>query len=468
MDIKKLNILKYFNIKLNKKEKDVKKLIVEASSVMDQFRQRQYYSTEYTTSDLYTALDYPTVITYNDYLQKYRRQGIATRIVKAPVDGTWADDPNVYETDEFDTNFEKDWAELDTKLGVYKTFRKLDLLASLGRFALLFLGFDDNTDPAIAVSKASELTYIKPIAENRVTIKTTDPDQKSPRFGLPMTYQIITDPELNTSETLTVHWSRVIHVAENTLESDIYGIPSLEPVYNNLLGLEKIVGGSAEGYWRGARPGYTAQAADNTIITDDQLDRLKSQLSAFVNNMQRWLYVEGMNISALAPQVVSPEDHANVQLKLISSATRIPLRILVGSERGELSSTQDERSWLAYLEERRKTVAEDLIIRPFIDRLISLSVLSSPANEEYFVEWDPLIVLSEKERSEIAKNKAQALASYVNAIGATEILPPEEFLKELGKTEAEIEKILSITEDQIHEEDQERISTDEDKLEEEV
>lgn len=441
------------NKKKQEQKTELKSLIVKANSIFDQFKNRGAYNQTYSTYDLYTALDYPLNITYDDYVQKYKRQDIANRIVKAPVQGTWRDDPIIYEAKDTDTPFEEEFSNLavDTKLYFYLS--KLDILSTLGRYAVLFLGLNDDTDPALPAAKAEGLSYVTPIPENRATIQTWEQDVSSPRYGLPLTYSITANMETNATVNRTVHWSRIIHVAENTLDSDVYGIPYLEPVYNRLLGLEKLSGGSPEMYWRGARPGYTAQSSDNTIITDSQLDHLQEQLSAFVNNMQRWLYVEGMEISSLAPQVVSPTDHVEVQLMLISAATRIPLRILTGSERGELASSQDERAWLSYLEERRAHTAENTILRPFIDRIISLGVIASPASGEYFIEWEPLLILSEKEKAEVANLKTTALKTYLESIGGSDIIPVETFLGMLGFSKEEIDLMLTIGTDTLKEED---------------
>ena len=50
-----------------------------------------------------------------------------------------------------------------------------------------------------------------------------------------------------------VHASRVIHVAEDILDDEVYGIPRLEPLYNYLDDLLKVVGGSAEMFWLDAK-----------------------------------------------------------------------------------------------------------------------------------------------------------------------------------------------------------------------
>jgi hypothetical protein len=437
-------------------DKKIKTLLTKANSIFNQIT-RSTSAGVYSTYELYEALGYPINISYADYLQKFRRQDIANRIVKAPVQGTWRDKPKIYESNDTDTKFEEDLDKLLVDLKLYSVFYKLDLMATLGRYAVLFLGLDDESDPAIEATKAKELLYVTPIPEDRASIETWVTNQKSPRFGQPLTYSVTVNQHVSSitsiSNATTVNYSRLIHVAENTLDSDVYGVPSLEPVYNRLLGLDKLAGGSPEMYWRGARPGYTATANEGTIVTPDQKEALREQLSDFVNNLQRWLYVQGMDITALSPQVVTPEPHVAVQLKLISAATRIPLRVLVGSERGELASTQDERAWLTYLEERRVSVAENLIVRPFVDRMISLGVISPPVTGEYFIKWEPLVILSEKEKAEITKIKTDSLKTYLESMGGPDIIPIETFLDMMGFTEEEIELMLTVAGETIKEED---------------
>jgi methionyl-tRNA formyltransferase len=58
--------------------------------------------------------------------------------------------------------------------------------------------------------------------------------------------------------------------------------------------------------------------------------------------MERYIKTQGIDIQSLSSPVANPADHVAVQLQFISGITRIPLRILTGSERGELASVQDE------------------------------------------------------------------------------------------------------------------------------
>lgn len=427
--------------------KEIKSLMIKANSIFDQVNSRNLFYQNTDQDELYTALGLPKLgqIQPMDYVNRYKRQEVANRVVNAPVFGSWRYKPRVYETRKGDTSFEKEYEEIAEKLKVYAVLRKTDLLAALQQYSILYIGVDDNQDPEQPVNNSKQVLFLTPIPQDRADINTWDQDPRSPRYGLPQTYTVTINEDVVDSMTRVVHWSRVIHVAENTLDSEIYGIPFLEPVFNRLIGLDKLAGGSPEMFWRGARPGYTATSNENAMMaSEQQIDTIKSQLSSFVNNMQRWMYIEGVDVKSLSPQVVSPKDHIEMQLKLISSSTRIPVRILTGSERGELASSQDERGWLSFLEERRQMICEDLILRPFVDRLIRLGAVSSPKDGKYHIEWEPLLVLSEKERAEIGEVKTKTLKAYVETPGAELLVPHESFMTStLGYEEEEAEEMLN-------------------------
>lgn len=425
---------------------------IRANSVFDFYNSRNHPESGYNIDELYASLGLPLDLFYSDYIQKYERQDIVSRIVRAPVLGSWRHQPSVYDEKENDTAFKRDYKALTEGLRFYFQLTKLDIQATLGRYSVLYIGFDDNTDPSIPATSASNVLYLAPIPENRAAIQTFDEDTNSPRYGMPDSYTITINPEVTESITKSVDHSRVIHVAENTLDSEVYGIPYLKPIFNNLIGLETLSACSPVMYKSGARPGYIAQPEENSIVSDSLIADMKAQLDEYLKKMPRWMYLEGMKITPLPIQVVSPSDHVDVQLKLISAATRIPMRILTGSERGELASGQDERSWLSYLEERRLNVSEKIILRPVIDKLIGLGVLSEPVGGEYEIEWPPLIVTSEKEQAEIAKLRAETFKIRGEAIGGEDDYPLEYVLKDFGKTDEEIKAQMEVVEKHIREE----------------
>lgn len=426
------------------------KATVMASCVTGSLRSR--FSVD-TGNELYDALGYPASISYDDCRARYKRQDIANRIINGPVDATWKHIPTVSESVAKETVFEKEYELMVKDTRLFYHLRKADVLACLGRFSLIFLGFVNSGDVSTPVEngKGKGLTYLSVIPENRAGILAWDTDPTSKRFGLPNSYQIQMSIGSSLSVTKTVHWSRIIHVAENSLESEVYGIPRLEPIYNRLIGLEKLCGASPEMYWKGARPGYTAQAQQDSVVSQTQLEEIKTEISNYMSGMQRFMYLEGIDIKALAPQVVTPRDHVDVQLMMIAAATGMPLRMLTGSERGELASSQDERAWLKLIEARRITVATELILEPLIDRLILAGTLAKP-KDGYTITWEPLVVLEEKDKAEIGNLRAETLAKYVNSVGADSLVSANMFLKrELNYTDEDIEKNEEmLTEDSMY------------------
>ncbi|MCK5019896.1 MAG: hypothetical protein KAS32_22765, partial [Candidatus Peribacteraceae bacterium] len=225
----------------------LKSSVIKANTMMNQLGCGNSWWFNQTTNPLYEALGYPDTIDYCDYVNRYKRQEIANRIVNAPVQGTWSHDPKIYEADnknqDTDTAFETTFEKISVDVKLFYHLYKLDLLATLGRYSVLFLGLNDNTDPALPATKATGISFVSPIPENRAIIQTWEDDISSPRYGLPLTYSITATSGENVSigssgdatVARTVHWSRTVHIAENSLDSEVYGIPYMMPVYNRLL-----------------------------------------------------------------------------------------------------------------------------------------------------------------------------------------------------------------------------------------
>ena len=214
--------------------------------------------------NVYQALGYPGAdgIEFADYAAKYARQDIAKAIINRPIQATWKGPIRLRELGKEDTEIEKQWLEMDKNLKLRSHLVRLDKLASIGRYGAFLLGFDDvSSKPGfmqpVSTNGDRELLYVRPLGEAHAQIDKLVSNTKDPRYGLPEYYTIeYTETDSTTTVSLKAHHSRVIHVTTELLESEVYGIPVLESVWNRLLDLEKLVGGSAEMFWRGARPGY--------------------------------------------------------------------------------------------------------------------------------------------------------------------------------------------------------------------
>lgn len=397
--------------------------------------------------DIYQALGYKTILTYQDYWAQYSRQDIAKAIIDRPVKATWQGQLELIESEDAKkTPFEKAWNDLNNRLKLRSLLARVDRLTGIGRYGVLLLGLDDVQDQQGFVNPINggqrKLLYVKPFGEESAKIDTYEIDPSNSRYGMPLIYSVqVADVASGSSSTVRVHQSRMIHILEDHLESEVIGIPKLESVFNRLQDLEKLVGGDAEMFWRGARPGFQGMVDKDYTMTQGTKDDLKEQIDEYEHNLRRVLINEGVDLKALAQQIADPENHVKVQLMMISAVTGIPQRILSGSERGELSSAQDTGEWKTYVQSRREDHAEPHIIRPFADKLIELKILPKPENG-YKVDWLDLFSISEKERVEIGKSRANAIREYTTNPMAESIIPPDAFFEFcLGLSQGQIDLI---------------------------
>lgn len=429
---------------------------------------------------LYEALGYPREedLTYEYFENKYKRQEIAKAIIDKPVDATWGGSLLVTEEDEAaeESTLNDAWLELNKEFGVKKRLNKLDKLAGVGHYSVLLFGFKDIKkldDWAQPATGKKELTFLKQLSEEEASIHKLEKNTKSKRFGQPLLYKVrisedttgvqgnrdsisvrsdttVRGQSSSSSKKTTdilVHHTRVIHVKDGELTSEIFGTPRLKPIINRLEDLEKILGGDAEMFWRNARPGYHAKPDENFSISDDTIKALEDELDKYEHDLRRFITAEGTDIKALTQEVASPKEHFEIQIKAISSQTGIPKRILEGSERGELASSQDRDQWLSLIKNRMTEFAEFDIFRPFIDKCMSHGIL--PEEEKYTVIWEDIFAPSEAEKVEVGKKRSDALKVYSDSLFAAEIMPPKLALKLLlGLTQDQIQEVQQVLDEQ--------------------
>lgn len=390
--------------------------------------------------DTYKALGYPKDIVFDQYWGFYSRYDIAKRVVDLPANACWQKPPEIKEDQngEDETEFEKQWSDIEKENKVWHFMSRIDRLSGIGEFGILLLGFDGNAELEMPVESATRLLYIRPYKQNRVTIQKFVEDLSDKRYGLPEIYSLkVTNSNGGTVETL-VHWSRIIHIADELTEDDIYGTPRLKNVYNLIAGLHLVSGGSGEMWWRGAFPGLAFILDSEAELDPTQgLTDLNNEINDYIHDLNRTMRLQGMDVKNLAPQVADPSNHVEVLLTLIAAARGIPKRIFMGSERGELASGQDQTAWNKSTRERQTNYCGPQIVRLFVDRLIMVGILVKPKNG-YLVNFPDITVPTEEEETKVAKTKSETLATYGNSSGAQEIVPPSIFLKHVMKFDDEV------------------------------
>lgn len=409
--------------------------------------------------DIYFSCGWPNEITFWDYYHRYKRQGIARRIVNAPVGSTWRGKPTIEENDspKTETAFEKELQRLISELRLYWYAARADRLAGIGEYSVLFLGLSGDTElkEEVKKSKANKLLYLSAYHQGHCTVKEYEEDVKNPRFGLPKLYEIdmarSAKGSINRGPRMLgkrlVHYSRIIHIAEDLLEGEVFAEPRLESVWNNLLSLEMVTGGSAEMYWQGALPGFAFSAQPDAEFSPDDKEAMTAEIESYFNRLSRFFRLRGVDIEQLSPQVSDPSAFIDTQITQISAATGIPKRILTGSERGELASSQDQGNWNARVDERRRDFAEPCILRPLIDHLIDIQVLPTPKTG-YVINWPDINALNEDQRVAIDSKRVEMTAKYVGTPGMDVYIPPNIFFRDfLNFNENTIEECMKSIEE---------------------
>ena len=409
--------------------------------------------------DIDLECGYPKEITTEQYKLMYDREGIAARIVNLFPEETWAHDPIISENAEADeTEFETAFYTLEDERQIFSYLAKEDEISGIGRFGVLLMGFDDGLDLSKSVeginekgekqgNKETKLLFLRAFDESVLTIKGVEKDMNNPRFSRPTSYTIsfqdADDANVgSTGKEATVHWSRVIHIADNRKSSEVYGVPRMQPLFNRILDLRKLSGGSAEMFWKGAFPGFAFEMDSNASTPTEAEDtKIKQQIEDYSNGLQRYLRLQGITAKSLAPQTADPKSHIEVQLELIAITLGVPKRIFMGAEQAKLASSQDTKSWNSRVRRRQSKYVTPYIIRPFIDRLIAVGVLPEP-KDGYTVEWPDLDSPSDLDKAEVLVKITEAYSKYV-AGGVDQLIPPEEYLTMFGKLSTEeVEQIM--------------------------
>ena len=401
--------------------------------------------------DLYEALGYDRDITFSQLYSQYQRHDMAQAVIDRPVRSTWQGSVSIMESDESEqTEFEKAWDALVTEHHLCSKFTRLDKLTGIGRYGVLLFGLGDISDPRDlekpVAGNEQTLLYVKPLSEDSAQIETFEEDPINGIYWMLLLYKVQTSElESKSMLDLRIHYTRVLHIIDGMLESEVYGTPRLLPVFNRLQDIEKIVGSSAEMFWRGGRPGLQGVVDPEFHMSDGEKTKLKEQFEEYEKNLRRILMARGVEFKPLATQVSDPSLHFDIQVQCISALTGIPKRILTGTERGELASTQDTEQWHSLILERREVFAEIQIVKPFITRMIEYGIIPKPKNEDYSVQWKDLWALSEKERAAVGEIRAKALKAYGNSGLGAEALPPDAVPKFiLGLDEAEAEFVQEL------------------------
>lgn len=383
--------------------------------------------------DMYEALGYKRVLSIDDYWDRYCRGGIAKRVVDTLPKATWRGGGYVFEEDDLNTvtPFEAEWDKFAERMDVWSVLERSDRLAGVGHYSGIVIGAPGElTAPLPRLRSTDDINFLKVYREGMIDIDDLDleTDTTSERFGQPRLYKIKFNEV--SQRTLKVHWSRVLHIAPEILDDELYSTPRLEAVWNLLDDLDKVTGGGAEAFWIRANNIMQFDVdKDLQMQKDDEYTKaLQEQVDELTHNIRRVIRTRGVEMNTAETKTAEFHGNADEIRTQIAGTAEIPKRILFGSEQGELASTQDRFNFAEQIADRREQSAKPRILRPFVQRLINCGALPTPKAGRFDVWWPEARSLDPVERAKIAEiyhklNEKQIVVT-TQEIRAVVSLPP--------------------------------------------
>lgn len=426
------------------------------------------------TKDIDGECGYTRWISPWQYKYCYEREGIAKRIIDLPVSGCWAYMPEAVENEDTTITmpFEMDVDALQRRHNLYGHMRQLDRKSRIGYCGIMLHGFNDTENPLHDPVRGTDyftgevidpanppnvdLLYLQVFDETQFQVIEWESDKNSPRYMRPLMY-FIRNTEIPRGMASTnsvwvtnrVHWTRVTHCAEDSSSNGVLGVPALQDVYNRVYDLRKILSGSGEMYWTGANPGFSFEinpeiaaslGSNATMPTDEEIEEA---LEEYSSGLRRFLAIRGLVIKQLAPNIKSPKEFYDTQIKAICVSKDFPLRIFAGTEQQQRTdSTEETKGWNQSLAARQMWHCDPVIAHPIIDMYIRYGVVRPPANFvkdkagkiQYLwqFQFKDLNTVSDKDRADLAFKFSQAIAQYINGFVYHMIRPRDYFMNYLN------------------------------------
>lgn len=358
-------------------------------------------------------------LSYSDYFGMFKRSAIGNTIVQKVAKACWGEMPEIKSNDKV---ILEDELKILNRKGLFKKLQRADILNRIGNFSVMLIGLPDGMDLDQPVGKANSFddVYFNAYNFDGIEILEWDRDPLSSRFGLPELYQLQTtsfgekQKDINR-ESIVVHWSRIVHMAEGALDSSVEGCSSLEAPYNKVIDVMKITGGSGEAYFRNARQQRALEADKDAQLVPGSasVDTLKQNIADFDNGWDSTLRLQNMKAHHLPVNMISPRDPFDVCVEEISGVTGIPIRILTGKGGGQLAGSEDRASWNALVSDRRDDECSGYLLRA-LEIFNEAGLLELPEDAE--VDWPPQAALNEKESAEVGEKRANTLNTILTAM----------------------------------------------------
>lgn len=431
-------------------------------------RQRMLYAGQpgnTKRTKLWDEFGYPNNLEFERYYRAYERNAVAYAAIHKLLDACWTDNPTIIDGEEAkEATKTTEWEKAVTKL-LKKHWPKIkdaDRRNLVGRYSALLIQFRDGREwskpvDKMVVARLKDKSIVKliPAWESQVKPGNFDTDTLSETYGQPVSYNFNEQPvgddgTYGPVRGVTVHPDRIIILSEGSEDENMLsGVPFLRAGYNKLLDLEKVSGGSAEGFLKNASRQLgiafdkeTRMEALVKAATDAGYKDLGEALNDKVAKMNRGtdaaLVMQAGTPSVLSVAAADPKPTWEVTANEFAASIQCPFTILFGQQTGRLASDEDKTDWAKRCNGRRWGF-QSTVVENILERFWNLGVIDPPSSGEVTLAWSDLLAPSEKEKianmqamATVAKDTQQAFGTPAvdeNEIRAVGELEPRKELK---------------------------------------
>jgi len=370
--------------------------------------------------DHYQDFGYPKTITFPMLHSMYCRNSIARAAVDSTVEKVWETHPQLLESDasKEETSLESEIRQRFRDLRFWQNIMDADTKSLVGAYSGVILRLADGKrfrEPVDTVPGGLDgLVEIIPAWEGQLTVSTWDTDELSETYGQPTMFQFNESSIGNTNtqqpRQFEVHPDRVIIWSK---DATVHNRSFLEPGYNDLMTLEKVIGAGGEGFWKNAKrdpiinvePDFKVanMAKAMGVAEDELLELMNDQVDDWQKGFDKLLMLQGMKAETLSVTLPSPEHFISGPLQVFAASIRMPMKILVGTQTGERASTEDAKQWSKTCMSHR----ENRVVPNIMDVINRLEQFGILPDRDWNLDWDSLTDSSEDEKMGLASKMSE-------------------------------------------------------------
>lgn len=410
---------------------------------------------------LWDEFGYPDQVGFEQYYRAYERNAVAHAAVHKLLDSCWVDNPTIIDGDQAkEATKTTPWEKQVTRL-LKKHWPKIkdaDRRNLIGRYSALLIQFKDGREwhqpvdrTLVAQLKEQAIVKLIPAWESQVKPGNFDTDTMSVTYGQPVSYNFNEQPvgddgTYGPVRGVTVHPERIIILSEGSEDENMLsGVPFLRAGYNKLLDLEKVSGGSAEGFLKNAS--RQLSIAFDSASEMENINRMAKEagykdlgeaMNDKMTKMNRGtdaaLVMQSGQASVLSVAAADPAPTWTVTANEFAASIQCPFTIQFGQQTGRLASDEDKTDWAKRCNGRRWGFMS-AVVTAVLERFWAMGAIEPPASGEVTLAWSDLLAPSEKEKianmqamADVAQKTQQAFgtaaieANEVRAVGELEPL----------------------------------------------